>query len=69
MSSRRRCQERDLHVHCQPGTLDALYREFRSRGVRMPDGYKDGPVTRPYGVRDFSVIDPGGYDLVFGEEC
>jgi hypothetical protein len=35
----------------------------------MPDGYKDGPVTRPYGVRDFSVIDPGGYDLVFGEEC
>ena len=34
----------------------------------MPDCFKNGPVTRPYGIRDFSVIDPDGYDLVFGEE-
>lgn len=59
----------DLHIHCQAGTLDVLYEEFRARGVRMPDCFKDGPVTRAYGVRDFSVIDPDGYDLVFGEEC
>jgi hypothetical protein len=33
----------------------------------MPEGFEAGPVARPYGVRDFSVID--GYDIVFGEEC
>lgn len=59
----------DLHFHCQPGTLDALYREFREKGVAIPESYKDGPVTRCYGIRDFSVCDPDGYDLVFGEEC
>ncbi|MEK6260305.1 MAG: VOC family protein [Planctomycetota bacterium] len=59
----------DLHIHCQPGTLDALYEEFRAKGVKMLDCFKDGPVTRSYGIRDFSVFDPDGYDLVFGEEC
>jgi hypothetical protein len=58
----------DLHIHCQPGTLDALYEEFRAKGVRMPESFQDGPVTRPYGMRDFSVFDPDGYDLVFAEE-
>jgi hypothetical protein len=59
----------DLHIHCQPGTLEALYQEFRAKGVPMPDCFADGPVTRSYGIRDFSVIDPDGYDIVFGEEC
>ena len=58
----------DLHIYCQPGTLDALFAEFRANGAKMPDCFKDGPVMRSYGVRDFSVIDPDGYDLVFGEE-
>jgi hypothetical protein len=59
----------DLHLHCAPGTLDALYQEFKARGVLMPDCFRDGPLTRSYGIRDFSVLDPDGYDLVFGEEC
>jgi hypothetical protein len=59
----------DLHIHCQPGTLDALYQEFQAQGVEMPQAYQDGPVRRSYGIRDFSIIDPDGYDLVFGEEC
>ena len=59
----------DLHIHCQPGTLNALYEEFRAKGVRMHDSFQNGPVTRPYGLRDFSVIDLDGYDLVFAEEC
>ena len=58
----------DLHIHCQPGTLDALYEEFKTNGAQMRDCYQDGPLTRSYGIRDFSVIDPDGYDLVFGEE-
>jgi catechol 2,3-dioxygenase-like lactoylglutathione lyase family enzyme len=57
----------DLHIYCEPGTLDALYEEFRTRGVPLA-GFENGPVTRSYGVRDFSVFDPDGYDLVFGEE-
>jgi hypothetical protein len=59
----------DVHIHCTPGTLDALYQEFRAKAVPMPDGFEDGPVLRSYGIRDFSVIDPDGYDIVFGEEC
>jgi catechol 2,3-dioxygenase-like lactoylglutathione lyase family enzyme len=59
----------DLHIHCEPGTLNALYQELKERGAPMPDCFKDGPITRPYGVRDFSVLDPDGYDLVFGEGC
>jgi catechol 2,3-dioxygenase-like lactoylglutathione lyase family enzyme len=59
----------DLHIHCRPGSLDALYQEFKARGVQMLDCFRNGPVTREYGVRDFSVFDPDGYDLVFAEEC
>jgi catechol 2,3-dioxygenase-like lactoylglutathione lyase family enzyme len=58
----------DLHIYCRPGTLDALYQEFRANGANIPNCFNDGPVTRPYGVRDFSVFDPDGYDLVFAEE-
>jgi catechol 2,3-dioxygenase-like lactoylglutathione lyase family enzyme len=58
----------DLHIHCAPGTLDRLYTEFRSRGVAMHESFQDGPVLRDYGVRDFSLLDPDGYELVFGEE-
>lgn len=59
----------DIHIHCEPGTLDGLYSEFRAKGVPMLDCFQNGPVARSYGIRDFSVIDPDGYDLVFGEEC
>lgn len=59
----------DLHIYCQPGTLDALFQEFRMKGVEMPDCFRDGPIMRSYGIRDFSVFDPDGYDLVFAEEC
>lgn len=59
----------DLHIHCQPGTLDRLYAEFRASDVPMPGAFEFGPVTRSYGIRDFSVIDPDGYDIVFGEDC
>ena len=58
----------DLHIHCKPGTLDALWSEFRASGASMPACYEHGPILRSYGVRDFSVIDPDGYDLVFAEQ-
>jgi catechol 2,3-dioxygenase-like lactoylglutathione lyase family enzyme len=59
----------DLHLQCQRGTLDALYAEFRAKAVPMPAGFENGPVERAYGMRDFSVFDPDGYDLVFAEDC
>jgi catechol 2,3-dioxygenase-like lactoylglutathione lyase family enzyme len=57
----------DLHLDCFPGSLDALWKEYKEAGVEMGASFVNGPVTRDYGVRDFSVIDPDGYDLVFGE--
>ena len=43
--------------------------EFKAKGVTISACYADGPIARPYGSRDFSVLDPDGYDLVFAEEC
>ena len=54
----------DLHFHCAVGAADALWGEFSKAGVNTTE--KDGPVTSEYGIRDFSVIDPDGYTIVFG---
>lgn len=54
----------DLHIHCSPGAADALWKEFNEAGVRILE--KEGPMNREYGIRDFTVIDPDGYTIVFG---
>lgn len=54
----------DLHIHCAPGAVDALWKEFNEAGVSIPE--KDGPENREYGIRDFGVIDPDGYTIIFG---
>jgi catechol 2,3-dioxygenase-like lactoylglutathione lyase family enzyme len=54
----------DLHIHCAVGAADVLWKEFKASGVEIPD--KNGPVDREYGIRDFGVIDPDGYVIVFG---
>jgi catechol 2,3-dioxygenase-like lactoylglutathione lyase family enzyme len=54
----------DLHFHCSVGAADALWKEFSEAGANIPE--KDGPITREYGIRDFTVIDPDGYSIVFG---
>lgn len=56
----------DLHIHCAPATIDTLWAEYRAAGVPMPSCFDGGPISRDYGIRDFSVIDPDGYDIVFG---
>jgi predicted enzyme related to lactoylglutathione lyase len=43
---------------------DALYAEFRSRGVRIAREICD----QPYGCRDFDVEDCNGYRLGFGHD-
>jgi predicted enzyme related to lactoylglutathione lyase len=43
--------------------LDELAGEFRDRGARIIDG----PVNRPYGVRELVVEDVNGFHLAFAE--
>ena len=56
----------DLHFNCEAGTVDGLWAEYRDAGARIADAFANGPIDRDYGIRDFSVIDPDGYELVFG---
>ena len=41
--------------------IDDLAAEIAGRGVEIAEG----PVSRPWNVRDFVVLDPDGYRLVF----
>jgi catechol 2,3-dioxygenase-like lactoylglutathione lyase family enzyme len=43
--------------------VDRLYAEFAARGVAIAAA----PVTRPWGYRDFSAIDPDGHELLFAQ--
>ena len=43
---------------------DALYEEFRSRGVKITREIEN----EPYGCRDFDVEDNSGYILCFGQD-
>jgi uncharacterized glyoxalase superfamily protein PhnB len=43
--------------------VDALYQELKSKGART----MEEPADRPYGMRDFNIIDPDGNQLCFGE--
>lgn len=43
---------------------DALYAEFKSKGVRIARDICD----QPYGCRDFDVEDCNGYRLCFGQD-
>ncbi len=56
----------DLHFNCEAGAIDGLWAEYRAAGAPIPAAFADGPINRDYGIRDFSVVDPDGYDLVFG---
>lgn len=56
----------DLHIHCTFGTIDSLWKEFKEAGVEMHPSFENGPIDRDYGIRDFSIVDPDGYDIVFG---
>ena len=43
--------------------IDALYQTLIARGVAIAEPIAD----RPYGMRDFSVTDPDGHRLDFGQ--
>ena len=43
--------------------VDAVYSELKGRGVVAA-----GPADRPYGIRDFSILDLNGVGVVFGQD-
>ena len=42
---------------------DALHAELRSKGANV----QGEPVSHPWGIRDFRVLDPEGNELIFAE--
>lgn len=54
------------HSHCYVTVsgVDALYAEYRSKGVPVVDAL----AKRPYGMKDFVIADLDGNHLGFGEE-
>jgi catechol 2,3-dioxygenase-like lactoylglutathione lyase family enzyme len=53
-----------VRIFCWVKDVNALYEEVVERGVAI-----DVPIgTRDYGVRDFSVRDPNGVAVVFGQD-
>lgn len=45
------------------GDIDEYYAELKSKGVNIVADIKD----EPYGVRDFTITDIDGYNLVFNK--
>ncbi len=43
--------------------VDPLYQELKARGARTTEE----PADRPYGMRDFDIVDLDGNQLCFGE--
>lgn len=43
--------------------VDAIYEEWKQKGVQI----QHAPADQDYGMRDFDVIDPDGYQLTIGK--
>ena len=54
------------YIHCV--LIDELYAEYRRRGVTMRPEYADGPVKKPWGLREFEIEDCNGHILLFAQE-
>ena len=60
-----RKQNEHLDAYFAVEGIEALYREFQSRGASIIKQ----PETRPWGVIDFYVEDSEGYILCFGQQA
>ena len=54
------------YIHCVH--IDDLYRHYRAQGVEMLPEYAAGPITQPWGLRDFHIKDCNGHVLCFAQE-
>ena len=55
-----------LYIHCVE--IDDLHAEYRGRGVTMRPGFENGPVTKPWKLREFEIEDCNGHILLFAQE-
>jgi len=53
-----------VHLFQWVRDVDAYHREVTARGAEIVVE----PGDRPYGVRDFSILDPTGVPIVFGQD-
>ena len=53
-----------IHLFQWVRDVDAYYREVSDRGADV----LNGPMDRPYQIREFKVRDPNGIDIIFGQE-
>ena len=62
------CEDRHLAentaCYVRTGSTQALYEEFKGRGVSVKP-----PEVRPWGMKELYVIDPHGNLLKFGEQA
>ena len=52
-------------LYVRVDNADKLHAELKAKKVTFSAGTADGPVDRPWGSREFLVIDPDGYVTVF----
>lgn len=53
-----------IHLFQWVRDVDAYYREIRERGADV----REEPTDRPYRIRELTVRDPNGIDIVFGQD-
>jgi catechol 2,3-dioxygenase-like lactoylglutathione lyase family enzyme len=53
-----------VHLFQWVRDVDACYEEIKARGAKIAAG----PGDRPYGVRDFNILDLNGVSIVFGQD-
>lgn len=55
---------RGVHLFQWVRDVDAYYREIVARGAEVIEE----PTDRPYDIRDFTIRDPNGVSIVFGQD-
>lgn len=56
-------REKTSNVYFWVNDVEALFEEFKSSGANIDYGL----CLQPYGVKEFGIIDPDGYDIAFGQ--
>ena len=51
------------YAHVNVENVDEIYQEFIDRGAKILSTI----ATKPWGIRDFSVVTPDGHRIVFGQ--
>ncbi len=54
------CPEHSLIIQAETDDANALYEEFRAKGVDVSE-----PEDKPWGLREFGVVSPDGHRFMF----